>query len=756
MNNPATPPKTNVHAVAGLPAPRGLPLRLRLPRLWTLRSKLIAVVLLTTVAALAVALAAMVAHDVRRYQQAWVADMRMQAELLGLTTAPALAFDDPKVARENLALLRLRPQVQAAAVYDARRRLFATYAVSKEEGRFPDEVDIEGAVFAGSDLVVFQRVVDKGEVLGTVYLRARHNVRERVVEYAGIALAVAAGATLLAFALLFRLQRIVTRPIAAIGTVAREVVAQQDYSRRVQRQGDDEVGALVDAFNSMMGVIQQRTEQSQRALQEAAGEVVERRAAQQEVMCLNAELERRVGERTAQLEQSNHELALATESAERANRAKSEFISSMSHELRTPLNAILGFGQLLLSASQYDDPSPNEYVGRSPEGMPAGLGAARRSAGSDDPSPNEYVGRSPAGIPAGLGAARRSAYAPDKQREFMQHILKAGHHLLSLINEILDLARIESANMSLSLEPVVLDQVLQECRTMVEPTAHKRRVQMLFPEPAGLCVVADRTRLRQVLLNLLSNAVKYNRDQGSVVVDCRAVPNGRVRIAVQDTGQGLEPGQVAALFQPFNRLGQEAGVIEGSGIGLVVTKRLVELMGGEIGVSSTPGVGSVFWVEFKPGTVQLPAPLVALRAAAADDTAPQRHGDQARHLLLYVEDNPANLALVDEVLAVRGDVRLLTAPDARLGIDLARTHLPEVILMDLNLPGLSGKDALALLRADGATRRIPVIAVTANAMASDRSLGLSMGFFRYVTKPIDIERLNEAIDEALESVRSGA
>ena len=709
MNNPATPPEASVHTGASLPpVPVPLPvsrplrvrLRLRMPRLWTLRSKLIAVVLLTTVAALAVALAAMVAHDVRRYQQAWVADMRTQAELLGLTTAPALAFDDPKVARENLALLRLRPQVQAAAVYDARRRLFATYAVSKEESRIPDEVGIEGAVFAGSDLVVFQRVVDKGEVLGTVYLRARHDVRERVIEYAGIALAVAAGATLLAFALLFRLQRIVTRPIAAISTVAREVVAQQDYSRRVQRQSDDEIGALVDAFNSMMGVIQQRTEQSQRALQEAAGEVVERRAAQQEVMRLNAELERRVGERTAQLEQSNHELALATESAERANRAKSEFISSMSHELRTPLNAILGFGQLLLSASL--------------------------------------------------------TYSPDKQREFMQHILKAGHHLLSLINEILDLARIESSNMSLSLEPVVLDHVLQECRTMVEPTAHKRKIQMLFPEPAGLCVVADRTRLRQVLLNLLSNAVKYNRDQGSVVVDCRAMPSGRVRVAVQDTGLGLEPGQVAALFQPFNRLGQEAGVIEGSGIGLVVTKRLVELMGGEIGVSSTRGVGSVFWVEFKPGTVQLPPPLVSMRAAAAADGSLQRRGAEVRHLLLYVEDNPANLALVDEVLAARGDVRLLTAPDARLGIDLARTHMPKVILMDLNLPGLSGKDALALLRADGATRHIPVIAVTANAMASDRSLGLSAGFFRYVTKPIDIDRLNEAIDEALESVRPKA
>jgi CheY-like chemotaxis protein len=267
--------------------------------------------------------------------------------------------------------------------------------------------------------------------------------------------------------------------------------------------------------------------------------------------------------------------------------------------------------------------------------------------------------------------------------------------------------------------------------------------------------VADRTRLRQVLLNLLSNAVKYNRDRGSVVVDCRVVANGAVRVAVQDTGQGLQPEQVAALFQPFNRLGQEAGVIEGTGIGLVVTKRLVELMGGAIGVASVPGVGSEFWVEFKPGTVRLP-PLVSMHAAAAADGSLQRRSGQARHLLLYVEDNPANLVLVEEVLAARGDVRLLTAPDARLGIDLARTHMPEVILMDLNLPGLSGKDALALLRADGATRHIPVIAVTANAMANDRSLGLSAGFFRYVTKPIDIERFNEAIDEALKSVRPEA
>jgi CheY-like chemotaxis protein len=285
--------------------------------------------------------------------------------------------------------------------------------------------------------------------------------------------------------------------------------------------------------------------------------------------------------------------------------------------------------------------------------------------------------------------------------------------------------------------------MLDECRSMIEPTTQRRAIQMHFPPPTGLAVGADRTRLRQVLLNLLSNAVKYNRDKGSVVVDARPMADGRIRLSVQDTGPGLRPDQINLLFQPFNRLGQEAGTIEGTGIGLVVTKRLVELMGGTIGVNSTPGVGSLFYVDLPPA--DLPAPRLS---AAPHPQAPTLHGPP-QHLLLYVEDNPANLALIEEVVATRGDFRTMSAPDAQIGLEMARTHHPQVILMDLNLPGLSGHEALALLRAGESTRDIPVIAVTASAMDAERKRALDAGFFRYITKPIDVEQLNAAIDEGL-------
>lgn len=667
---------------------------LRWPR--SLQAKLIALVLLTTLAALAVALLAMVAYNLRAYHRAGVDDVGTQAELLGQTIAPALAFDDPKVATDTLNLLRLRPQVRAAVVYGPGGQVFATYAAAPAERRFPSLPEADVVRTQGRDLVVFRRVVANGELLGTVYLRADYALFDRAWDYAAIALAVAAVAMLLAYLLSVWLQNIVTRPILAIGTIAREVVEQRDYSRRAERISDDEVGALVESFNRMMAEIERHSQENQQALVRIEREVAERRTAQQEVMRLNEQLEDRVRERTAQLEASNRELALATETAEKANRAKSEFLSSMSHELRTPLNAILGFGQLLDSTT--------------------------------------YA------LPEG------------KRAEFTQQILKAGRHLLNLINEILDLARIESSNLMLSLEPVGLAEMLAECKTMIGPSAEQRGVRLLFAEASDLAVIADRTRLKQVLLNLLSNAIKYNRERGTVAVDCRVVKTNRVRISIQDTGAGLRQDQLESLFQPFNRLGQEAGPVEGTGIGLVVTKRLVELMGGHIAVTSTVGIGSRFALELEAAQ----EPGLGPGASVHSDFAPLSFSQQraAGPLLLYVEDNPANLQLVEEIVRLRGDLRQMSAPDAQIGIELARAHDPELILMDINLPGLNGKDALSVLRADPSTAHIPVIALTANAMAGDVARGLAAGFLRYVTKPIDIDKLNDAIDSALNGTRT--
>ncbi len=398
------------------------------------------------------------------------------------------------------------------------------------------------------------------------------------------------------------------------------------------------------------------------------------------------------------LQEQNVELKRARAIAEKANLAKSDFLSSMSHELRSPLNAILGFAQLINS----DTPPPT----------------AAQSASIDQ-------------------------------------ILHAGWYLLELINEILDLAQIESGRLALSLEPTSLAEVMSECQAMIEPQGQKRGIKMTFPLFDMPCFVeADRTRLKQILINLLSNSIKYNRANGTVVVDaeCDRREPERIRVSVKDSGAGLPADMVSQLFQPFNRLGQERSAEEGTGIGLVMSKRLVELMGGEIGVESAVGTGSVFWFELNSAT----APHLTADGSepAALSPVPVAFGAAAR-TLLYVEDNPANLKLIEQLIARRPDMRLLSARDGNAGIQLARDHQPEVILMDINLPGISGIEALRILRQDSETWHIPVIALSANAMPRDIEKGLEAGFFRYLTKPIKVDEFMHTLDTALEFVREG-
>ncbi|MGF6182460.1 signal transduction histidine kinase/ActR/RegA family two-component response regulator [Massilia sp. UYP32] len=658
----------------------------------SIRKKLVAVVMMTTFVALLVSIAIVIGYDLRSYHRALVNDLSTQAELVGHMTSAALSFDDPRLANENLALLRTSPLVRAAAIYDSRGKLFASYAAAGEPRDIPQRLDAASPTREdGAELVVRQPIIENGDTVGTVVLRAENRLLARTLDY----LAIAAGVTLLAMAiaylLMWRLGRVITAPILAVTEVAREVVATRDYSRRAPRIGDDEAAELADSFNAMLTEIEGRTRELEDTHSTILREAQQRTRAQQEVMRLNEQLEQRVDERTLQLALANAELANANEEAKSANQAKSAFLSSMSHELRTPLNAILGFAQILTSDT----------------------------------------------LPSTL----------EQKKEFANHILKSGRHLLTLINEILDLAKVESGTITLSMEPVALADILLEVRTMIEPIAATRKVRALFPAVDGAVVMADRTRLKQVLLNLLSNAVKYNREEGAVVVSCEQSGPERLRLSVQDTGHGLNPEQLANLFQPFNRLGQEAGAQEGTGIGLVVTRRLVELMGGEIGVTSSPGVGSVFSIEL--GSTAPLASALPERGpeAQAAPSAPPAEGEP--HLVLYVEDNPANLRLVEEIVAFRRDLRLLSAPDGHLGLELAKAHRPDAILMDLNLPGMSGFEVLRQLRADPETTWIPVIALTANAMPRDIERGMAAGFHRYLTKPIDIEKFTEAINSTL-------
>jgi PAS domain S-box-containing protein len=390
------------------------------------------------------------------------------------------------------------------------------------------------------------------------------------------------------------------------------------------------------------------------------------------------------------------ELNDAMAAAEKANLAKSTFLAGMSHELRTPLNAILGFAQLLESGAPYPTPS---------------------------------------------------------QKRNIDHILKAGWYLLELINEILDLALIESGKLTLSAEPVSLAEVMVECRALIESQAQTRRISMTFPKfEIAYFVKADRTRMKQILINLLFNAIKYNRPGGAVAVEIEPVGNYAIRIGVRDTGAGLTPSQLAQLFQPFNRLGKEASAEEGTGIGLVMTKRLVEMMGGTIGVKSTVGTGSEFWIEL--GLTS--APQISIHEL--DQVEPLVEAPQGAPVrtILYVEDNPANLELVEQLVARRRDLRMLSASDGDVGLEYARAYLPELILMDINLPGISGIEAMKALRADPATARIPIIALSANAVPRDIEKAIEAGFSGYLTKPINVARFMAVLDDALAAAQAAS
>jgi len=406
---------------------------------------------------------------------------------------------------------------------------------------------------------------------------------------------------------------------------------------------------------------------------------------------LNEQLRAEITERKRVESELNEAMAVA----EKANLAKSEFLSKMSHELRTPLNAILGFAQLMESSS----PPPTA-----------------------------------------------------SQKRSVDQILRAGWYLLELINEILDLAIIESGRLSLSLESVPLAEIMRECQAMIEPLAQTRGIGMTFPKFDAPCFVnADRVRLKQVLVNLLSNAIKYNQERGTVVIDCSACSATRTLVSITNTGAGLPAEKLAQLFQSFNRLGQETGAEEGTGIGLVVAKQLVELMGGAISVTSSVGVGSVFRIELNSAA----KPELALEKLNPAVAALRAQHSGPRRTVLYVEDNPANLELVEQLIAARPNLRLLSAGDGSLAVELARAHLPELIMMDINLPGISGIEALGILRKDPATAHIPVIALSANAMPRDIEKAIEAGFLRYLTKPIRVTEFMDALDAALAVSETG-
>ena len=386
-------------------------------------------------------------------------------------------------------------------------------------------------------------------------------------------------------------------------------------------------------------------------------------------------------------QQHSYRVHEAKEEADRANRAKSEFLSRISHELRTPLNAILGFGQLL----ERQNPT-------------------------------------------------------DTQRMRLHHITAAGHHLLKLINEVLDISRIEAGNLQLSLEPVCIADVLPETLDLIRPLATERaiRLSMASDLDSSAFVLADCQRFKQVLLNLLSNAVKYNSDKGKVTISCNSSGKDTLRIVISDTGIGIPGEKLARLFTPFDRLGAEQSKVEGTGLGLALSQRLMQAMGGTIGAESTLGQGSTFWVELP----RVQSPLAC--TSPQKSKAPEREhvSSAGKRTILYIEDNLSNLTLVQEILQDQPEIELISAMQGQLGLDLARKHLPDLILLDAHLPDLPGRELLAQLHRDTGTCHIPVIVISADATARQINELMAAGAHAYLTKPLDVTEVLHLVEEA--------
>lgn len=468
-------------------------------------------------------------------------------------------------------------------------------------------------------------------------------------------------------------------------TAAAGQIGVGNWDVKVSVDSNDEVGELARSINAMAENLSQIA-----VSRDNLENIVEEKTVQLRQHQDN--LEELVEKRTL-------ELTRAKKEAEKANTAKSEFLSSMSHELRTPLNAILGFTQLI----QLDPSHP-----LTPE-----------------------------------------------QKESTDQIIKGGTHLLELIDQVLELAKIEAGKMTVSIEPVSVRELLGESIDMVQTMVEKRNIDLNID--IGNCpdvnVKADLTRLKQVLLNLLSNAVKYNNEGGSISVNAEVKSGDCIHIAVTDTGPGIPKDQQEGVFQPFNRLGHEASEIEGTGIGLVIAREMLHMMKGEIGFESEVGKGSTFWIEVPLDQQALAnaAQTPYAQNATPDLAASASIGDADHHYtILYVEDNPANQQLVEKIIGRMPYVDLILAHNAELGLEMAETNKPDLILLDINLPGMDGYEALERLRINAETSSIPVIAVTAQASKAEITRGRHAGFKGYITKPIQIPEFIQTIKETLE------
>ena len=727
-----------------------------------IRQKITLVIMMIASAVLLLAFAALFCFQAYTLKQHSAHELAVVGEITAHNCAAAVMFKDEDAAAQILGGLRTMPQIVSARLQLADQQQLAFFGTPRDETQIKAARLESGFRIDGDRILLAQPVMASGAREGTLYLLADlHATTSQLLKlYGGIFALVLVASLLVAFILSNQFLHLITTPILRLAGTARTIADHNDYSVRAAKVCGDEVGVLTDAFNQMLAQIQSQdtalrenenklaqaqaiahlgywerdlitdrlmwSSETNRVFGLSPEEDVNNFARFQELiypedrdMVMQAigvalrggpryEVEYRVvwpsGEVRFVYSQGDVILDEAgqprrmfgtvqdvterklVDEVKRASKAKSEFLSRMSHELRTPLNAILGFGQLL------ERQKPTEV-----------------------------------------------------QRKRVGYILSAGKHLLDLINEVLDISRIEAGRMQLSLEPVCVADALEETLDLMRPLATERSIQLSASADidAGVHVLADRQRFKQVLVNLLNNAVKYTPFFGGVAVSYHVPGNEKVRVLVSDTGPGIPAEKLARLFTPFERLGAEQSAIEGTGLGLALSQRLMDAMGGSIGVESAVGKGSTFWIELPLAK----SPLERFPRDGAANGARQPSSEPASRSILYIEDNLSNLALIEQMLAERPGTALLTSMQGKVGLDLARQHTPDLILLDLHLPDLPGWDVLSQLKADSTTRHIPVVVISADATKRQMNRLMSAGAAHYLTKPLDVNKFFQVLDE---------